>query len=93
MAHTPDHLDSGASEARNEPPTRKFMANLRAPVAEPPARGQSSNAASQPTKGFGSLMLGGPMHQEMMRAESYGMRPGGDRAMANKVRDQIAKEG
>ena len=91
MAHTPDHLDGGASEARNEPPTRRFMNNLRPPVDEPPSRDQYKGPKQtvQPTNGFGSLMLGGPEHQMMERAERDNMKPGGDRAMANQVRAQI----
>ena len=91
MPHNPDHLDSGASGARNEPPTRRFTANLNPPVAGPPSREQylGPNRPSQPTKGDGSLLLGGPEHQEMMRAERQNMRPGGDRAVANAIRSQI----
>ena len=91
MPHNPDHLDSGASEARNEPPTRRFMANLKPPVADPPSREQylGRNQPPQPTKGYGSLMLGGPEHQEMMRAQRQNMLPGGDRAVSNAVSSEI----
>jgi len=91
MAHTPDHLDGGASESRNEPPTRRFMNNLRPPFAEPPSRDQYKGPKQTvlPEFGFGSLPLGSAEHHAMWRAERDNMKPGGDRAISNRIRAQI----